>query len=196
MLSGSCPSCLTSRRFRPTIHRASHQFRHFRPSRRCCHHCCHPSRSCHRFRCHPTNRRYSDRRTVSQCCCQRYCRPCLTNQSAPTRCPCRPLPRPRRLFLRNLSCRRILSGRPRYRATTIRLTSFPMSRSTIRPAIQTCSACRRRDPSHRRLAHDFGSGPPWCYPPTYFDCDLQGAADASVALWGVLEWQRMCQGVM
>ena len=218
MVSDCRSNRLTILRIRRTIRRAIRRCHHCRrylqsrPFHRCrcrryrrCshpfHHRCHRCHRCHRLNrpCRHRNLRHqcSDRRSASRCWCPIGSRRCLTSQSVPTHRSCPPSAHPRLPFLRNASRRPVLPGRPRYRATMIRLTSFPMSRRPMsRPATRTCSACRCRDPTHRRSTHDFGSGPPWLYPPTYFDCDLQCATDEPAVLWEPNKRQRMCQDVM
>jgi hypothetical protein len=187
--------CLTSRRCHQRRRSCRHEIRpcrRFRCFRQChpFHHCCHPfhrrstrrsrscrrqsryrSRPCRRF---PTSHRYSDRQSASQCSCPTCCHRCLTSQSAMTTRTCRlsAHPGPRHPFCRDASCfHRIHPACSRLRVM-IPLTSFPKSRSTTH-RIPTSPACRSyRDPCRRRSTHDFGSGPPWFYPPTYFDCDL------------------------
>jgi len=181
------------RRSRPTIRRSRRTNRHVshRSHRRS-----HPSRRL-------TSRPFFDRRFASRCwfrTCLRClkCLTCrrqrLTSQNVPTR-SFHSSARRRRSFLPNAS-RRTRPDRPCYHETRSRLPSFRMSRPMTRPAIPTCSAFPSRDPTRRRSTRDFGFGPPWVYPPAYFDCDLHRAADYSAALWAAQWWQRMCQGVM
>ena len=136
---------------RPTSHRAA---------RRRCHHC-RPFH--HRFR------QSSHRHAVT-----RHCRR-LSTQTVPTRRPSHQSARPRRRFPRTES-RRSHPGHQRYRATVFLLTSYP---TTIHALTPTSLPCSRRDPCRRRSSHDSGSGPPWHYPPAYFDCDRPCTAEQS-----------------
>jgi hypothetical protein len=201
---------MTRRKSRPTNHRTNHRgrcrrfhrscpYRHQRPRWSRPFH--HPRRSSHRCRScrhhssrrsiHPRRRyRRRSRRCSAKChlnenrCsfprCRR-CSRCLTSQTVCCSHPCRWfhwLARPRRPCLRAVIRHYSLLDRHYSRAT-----SRPMNRPTIHPEIRTCLACPRRDRCLRRSTHDSGSGPPWHYPPAYFDCDLHTQRNSPPHHW-------------
>jgi len=196
-----------SRRCCHPCHRRFRLFRHhYRPCHRRCFHRnrCRRCRSCrlrcclpfhHRFHFHPSRP------------CRRRSRPfrlCLTSRRVPT-ChlirPCRPSGRLRHPCLRtghgHRSRQRPSHCLPATHEMTRRmnlLTSRLMNHPTIRAASLTSPACFRRHRDCRRSCHDSCSGPPWQYPPAYFDCVLHVRRNGLPHHRLRRQWQRMCQG--
>lgn len=161
----SCPTIPTSHRCRSCRHPSGRWTRRW--TRRW-------SRPCSASRCR-TASRYWCRRCFRQCC------PCLTSRNA-TSHRCRRSALLRRPCLhsdrrRHLAGLRYRSRRPASRATTPTPTTPTIPTSSMSPmtirVIPTSPAFLRRDhQGYRCSSHDSDSGPPWHYPPAYFDCDL------------------------
>ena len=194
------------RRFRLCRH-------HYRPCHRRCFHRnhCRRCRSCrlrcrlpfhHRFHFHPS--RFHPSRPCR--CRSRPFRLCLTSRRVPT-ChlirPCHPSGHLRHPCLRtghgHRSRQRPSHCLPATHEMTRRmtlLTSRLMSHPTIRAASLTSPSCSRRHPACRRSSHDSCPGPPWQYPPAYFDCVLHVRRNGLPHHQRRGKWQRMCQGAL